>query len=94
MSIDEKKFLRGIEDLLKYKKKKKTEEGFKPKAKPSNESKARNFRGKKSSFSKGKPSKKIKVKFSKTSNEMKPNKSKNKKKGSKAKTRWKKSGKT
>lgn len=94
MSIDEKKFLRGIEDLLKSKIEQKTEEGFKPTAKPSNESKARNFRGKKSSFSKGKPGKKIKVKFSKTSNEMKSKKSKNKKKGSKAKTRWKKSGKT
>ena len=94
MSIDEKKFLRGIEDLLKSKIEQKTEDGFKPITKPSNESKARNFRRKKSSFSKGKLNKKMKVKFSKTSNEMKPNKSKNKKKRSKAKTRWKKSRKT
>ena len=54
MSVDEHKFLRGIEGLLKSKIDQKTEEGFKPTAKPSSALKSRNFRGR-SNFSNGKP---------------------------------------
>jgi hypothetical protein len=54
MSVDEHKFLRGIEGLLKSKIDQKTEEGFKPTAKPSSAPKSRNFRGR-SNFSNGKP---------------------------------------
>jgi len=89
MSIDEHKFLRGIEGLLKSKIDQKTEEGFKPTAKPSSAPKSRNFRGNKSNFSRGKPGGGGKPSFGKgkTNSSTKPV---NKKSGSKAKTRWKK----
>ena len=102
MSIDEHKFLRGIEGLLKSKIDQKIEEGFKPTAKPSSAPKARNFRGNKSNFSRGKPGGGGKPSFGKgkpggggkpsfgkgkTNSSTKPV---NKKSGSKAKTRWKK----
>ena len=89
MSIDEHKFLRGIEVLLKSKIDQKTEEGFKPTAKPSSAPKSRNFRGNKSNFSRGKPGGGGKPSFGKgkTNSSTKPA---NKKSGSKAKTRWKK----
>ena len=93
MSVDEHKFLRGIEGLLKSKIDQKTEEGFKPTDKPSKEPRSRNFRGKKSSFNKGKPGNKTKSRFKKSASGGgggKPEGAKNKKKGSKAKTRWKK----
>lgn len=93
MSVDEHKFLRGIEVLLKSKIDQKTEEGFKPTDKPSKEPRSRNFRGKKSSFNKGKPGNKTKSRFKKSASGGgggKPERAKNKKKGSKAKTRWKK----
>ena len=102
MSIDEHKFLRGIEGLLKSKIDQKTEEGFKPTAKPSSAPKSRNFRGNKSNFSRGKPGGGGKPSFGKgkpggggkpsfgkgkSNSSTKPA---NKKSGSKAKTRWKK----
>jgi len=102
MSIDEHKFLRGIEGLLKSKIDQKIEEGFKPTAKPSSAPKSRNFRGNKSNFSRGKPGGGGKPSFGKgkpggggkpsfgkgkTNSSTKPA---NKKSGSKAKTRWKK----
>ena len=102
MSIDEHKFLRGIEGLLKSKIDQKTEEGFKPTSKPSSAPKSRNFRGNKSNFSRGKPGGGGKPSFGKgkpggggkpsfgkgkTNSSTKPA---NKKSGSKAKTRWKK----
>mgnify|MGYP000321023224 CR=1 FL=1 len=93
MSVDEHKFLRGIEGLLKSKIDQKTEEGFKPTDKPSKEPRSRNFRGKKPSFNKGKPGNKTKSRFKKSASGGgggKPERAKNKKKGSKAKTRWKK----
>lgn len=90
MSIDEHKFLRGIEELLNSKIDQKTEEGFKPTAKPSSENRSRNFKGKKSNFSKGKSANKNKSRFKKSAAGAKPGNVKNKKKGSKAKTRWKK----
>jgi ATP-dependent RNA helicase RhlE len=102
MSIDEHKFLRGIEVLLKSKIDQKTEEGFKPTAKPSSAPKSRNFRGNKSNFSRGKPGGGGKPSFGKgkPGGSGKPSfgkgksnsstKPANKKSGSKAKTRWKK----
>jgi ATP-dependent RNA helicase RhlE len=92
MSVDEHKFLRGIEALLKSKIDQKIEEGFKPSDKPSSAPKSRNFRGR-SNFSKGKPGGGGKPSFAKG----KPGASAkpvNKKSGSKAKTRWKKTKKT
>ena len=102
MSIDEHKFLRGIEALLKSKIDQKIEEGFKPSDKPSSAPKSRNFRGR-SNFSKGKPGKpgfskgkpggggKPSFAKGKSGSSGKPV---NKKSGSKAKTRWKKTKKT
>ena len=102
MSVDEHKFLRGIEALLKSKIDQKIEEGFKPSDKPSSAPKSRNFRGR-SNFSKGKPGKpgfskgkpggggKPSFAKGKSGSSGKPV---NKKSGSKAKTRWKKTKKT
>ena len=92
MSVDEHKYLRGIESLLNSKIDQKIEGGFKPTAKPSNATKSRNFRGKKPSFSRGKPGNRGNSNFKKPSSggAGKPPGARNKKKGSKAKTRWKK----
>jgi ATP-dependent RNA helicase RhlE len=92
MSVDEHKYLRGIESLLNSKIDQKIEEGFKPTAKPSNAPKSRNFRGKKPSFSRGKPGNRSNSNFKKplSGGAGKPAGASNKKKGSKAKTRWKK----
>ena len=90
MSIDEHKFLRGIEELLKSKIDQKIEEGFKPTAKPSNEPRSRNFKGNKSGFKKRQAAKKGRTDFKKSNSNPNNQPTKNKKKGSKAKTRWKK----
>ena len=90
MSIDEHKFLRGIEELLKSKIDQKIEEGFKPTAKPSNEPRSRNFKGNKSGFKKRQAAKKGRTDFKKSNSNPSNKPTKNKKKGSKAKTRWKK----
>ena len=92
MSVDEHKFLRGIEALLKSKIDQKIEEGFKPSDKPSSAPKSRNFRGR-SNFSKGKPGGGGKPSFAKGKSGS-SGKPVNKKSGSKAKTRWKKTKKT
>ena len=92
MSVDEHKFLRGIEALLKSKIDQKIEEGFKPSDKPSSAPKSRNFRGR-SNFSKGKPGGGGKPSFAKGKSGS-TGKPVNKKSGSKAKTRWKKTKKT
>ena len=92
MSVDEHKFLRGIEALLKSKIDQKIEEGFKPSDKPSSAPKSRNFRGR-SNFSKGKPGGGGKPSFAKGKSGS-TGKPVNKKSGSKAKTRWKKIKKT
>jgi ATP-dependent RNA helicase RhlE len=89
LSIDEQKFLRGIEELIDSKIPQKTEEGFKPSDKPENSSGSRKPKGKKFGFQKRQAAKKGKADFkSTTGSKKKP--SQNKKKGSKAKTRWKK----
>ena len=90
MSIDEHKFLRGIEELLKSKIDQKIEEGFKPTAKSSNEPRSRNFKGNKSGFKKRQAAKKGRTDFKKSNSNPSNKPTKNKKKGSKAKTRWKK----
>jgi len=90
MSIDEHKFLRGIEELLKSKIDQKIEEGFKPTAKSSNEPRSRNFKGNKSGFKKRQAAKKGRTDFKKSNSNPSNQPTKNKKKGSKAKTRWKK----
>jgi ATP-dependent RNA helicase RhlE len=92
MSIDEHKFLKGIEALLKSKIEQKIEEGFKPSDKPSSAPKSRNFRGR-SNFSKAKPGGGGKPSFAKRKSGASA-KPVNKKSGSKAKTRWKKTKKT
>ena len=92
MSVDEHKFLRGIEALLKSKIDQKIEEGFKPSDKPSSAPKSRNFRGR-SNFSKAKPGGGGKPSFAKRKSGASA-KPVNKKSGSKAKTRWKKTKKT
>jgi ATP-dependent RNA helicase RhlE len=88
LSIDEHKFLRGIEELINSKIPQKTEEGFKPTEKAESNSRPRNFRTNKSGFKKRQATKKGKSSFKKPDAGSK-NKQ-NRKKGSKAKTRWKK----
>ncbi|MDB2629022.1 DEAD/DEAH box helicase [Gammaproteobacteria bacterium] len=90
LSVDEHKFLRGIENLIKTKIDQKTEEGFKPTAKPSSEPRSRKFNGNKSDFKKRQGPKKAKTSFKKSNTGPGGEQNKNKKKGSKAKTRWKK----
>ena len=90
LSIDEQKFLRGIEELIDSKIPQKIEEGFKPTDKPESRSKPKNFRSKKSGFEKRQAAKKGKGDFKKSSTGSKNRSSQNKKKRSKAKTRWKK----
>jgi ATP-dependent RNA helicase RhlE len=90
LSIDEQKFLRGIEELINSKIPQKIEEGFKPTDKAENSSRPKNFRSKKSGFQKRKAAKKGKADFKKSNTGSKNRPSQNKKKGSKAKTRWKK----
>ena len=88
LSIDEHKFLRGIEELINSKIPQKTEEGFKPTEKAESNSRPRNFRTNKSGFKKRQATKKGKSSFKKS--DARSKNKQNRKKGSKAKTRWKK----
>jgi len=90
LSIDEHKFLRGIEELINSKIPQKTEEGFKPTDKAETNSRPKNFRSNKSGFKKRQVAKKGKSDFKKSDTGFKNKPTQNKKKGSKAKTRWKK----
>ena len=90
LSIDEQKFLRGIEELIDSKIPQKTEEGFKPSDNPENSSGQKRSKGKKFGFQKRQVAKKGKADFKKSTTGPKKKPSQNKKKGSKAKTRWKK----
>jgi ATP-dependent RNA helicase RhlE len=90
LSIDEQKFLRGIEELIDSKIPQKIEEGFKPSDKPENSSGSKRSKGKKFGFQKRQAEKKGKADFKKSNTGSKKKSSQNKKKGSKAKTRWKK----
>jgi len=86
LSIEENKFLRGIEELIGAKIQQKIEEGFRPLEKKDSEKRSVNFKSKKSGYKKRQATKKVKTNFKKSET----NSNKNKKKGSKAKTRWKK----
>jgi ATP-dependent RNA helicase RhlE len=86
LSIEEHKFLRGIEELIGAKIQQKIEEGFRPLEKKDSEKRSDNFKSKKSGYKKRQATKKVKTNFKKSET----NSNKNKKKGSKAKTRWKK----
>ena len=90
LSIDEQKFLRGIEELIDSKISQKIEDGFKPTDKAEDSSRQNNFKSKGSGFQKRKAAKKGKANFKKFNAGSKNKPSQNKKKGSKAKTRWKK----
>ena len=90
LSIDEHKFLRGIEELTNSKIPQKTEEGFKPTENAESSSRPKNFRSNKSGFKKRQAAKKGKSDFKKTDTGSKNKPSQNRKKGSKARTRWKK----
>jgi len=90
LSIDEHKFLRGIEELINSKIPQKTEEGFKPTEKAETNSRPKNFRSNKSGFKKRQVAKKGKSDLKKSDTGFKNKPTQNKKKGSKAKTRWKK----
>jgi ATP-dependent RNA helicase RhlE len=90
LSIDEHKFLRGIEELIKSKIPQKTEEGFQPTEKSESNSRSKNFRTNKSGFKKRQAAKKGKSNFKKSDAGSKNKQNQNRKKGSKAKTRWKK----
>ena len=90
LSIDEHKFLRGIEELINNKIPQKIEEGFKPTEKAESNSQTRNFRTNKSGFKKRQAAKKGKSNFKKSDTGSKNKQNQNRKKGSKAKTRWKK----
>ena len=89
MDINEKKFLNGIEDLLKNKIQQITEIGFEPVQKSLTETRSKESRDKQ----KYKKSKKINSrgnKFKKSLNQIKQDAKRKKKKKSKARTRWKK----
>lgn len=90
LSIDEHKFLRGIEELINNKIPQKIEEGFKPTEKAESNSQTRNFRTNKSGFKKRQAAKKGKSNFKTSDTGSKNKQNQNRKKGSKAKTRWKK----
>jgi hypothetical protein len=90
MDVNERKFLKSIEDLLKTSIKQKIEEGFEPKAKISNERSSRNLRVKRSGHFKGEQIKKTKDGQKKSFGQIKKVVKKNKKKKSKARSRWKK----
>ena len=90
LSIDEQKFLTGIEELIQSKIPQKIEEGFKPNDKAESSSRPKNSRTKKSGFQKRQSAKKSKTGFKKSNMGSKKRSNQNKKKGSKAKTRWKK----
>ena len=89
MDINEKKHLKGIENLLKNKIQQITEVGFEPVQKLLTETRSKESRGKQ----KYKKSKKINStgnKYKKTSNQTKQDAKRKKKRKSKARTRWKK----
>jgi ATP-dependent RNA helicase RhlE len=90
MDVNERKFLKSIEDLLKTSIKQKVEEGFEPTAKISNERSSRNLRGKRTGRFKGEQIKKTKDGQKKSFGQAKQVAKKNKKKKSKARSRWKK----
>ena len=90
MDVNEKKFLKDIENLLKNKIEQKVESGFEPTAKPSDTPRSRRFQGKRANTNKDGQKKRAKGRFQKSSSQIKIDTKKKKKKKSKARTRWKK----
>ena len=90
MDINEKKFLNGVENLLKNKIQQITEEGFEPVQKPSTESRSKASKDKQTKFKKSKKNNLRGNKYKKSLNQTKQDAKRKKKRKSKARTRWKK----
>ena len=90
MDINEKKFLNGVENLLKNKIQQITEVGFEPVQKPSTESRSKASKDKQTKFKKSKKNNLRGNKYKKSLNQTKQDAKRKKKRKSKARTRWKK----
>ena len=90
MDINEKKFLNGVENLLKNKIQQITEVGFEPVQKPSTESRSKASKDKQTKFKKSKKNNLRGNKYKKSLNQTKQDVKRKKKRKSKARTRWKK----
>ena len=90
MDINEKKFLNGVENLLKNKIQQITEAGFEPVQKPSTESRSKVSKDNQTKFKKSKKSNLRGNKYKKSLNQTKQDAKRKKKRKSKARTRWKK----
>ena len=90
MDINEKKFLNGVENLLKNKIQQITEVGFDPVQKPSTESRSKASKDKQTKFKKSKKNNLRGNKYKKSLNQIKQDVKRKKKRKSKARTRWKK----
>ena len=90
MDINEKKFLNGVENLLKNKIQQITEAGFEPVQKPSTESRSKASKDNQTKFKKSKKSNLRGNKYKKSLNQIKQDAKRKKKRKSKARTRWKK----
>lgn len=90
MDINEKKFLNGIENLLKNKIQQITEAGFEPVQKPSTESRSKASKDNQTKFKKSKKNNLRGNKYKKSLNQTKQDAKRKKKRKSKARTRWKK----
>ena len=90
MDINEKKFLNGVENLLKNKIQQITEAGFEPVQKPSTESRSKASKDNQTKFKKSKKSNLRGNKYKISLNQIKQHATRKKKRKSKARTRWKK----
>jgi ATP-dependent RNA helicase RhlE len=90
MDINEKKFLNGVENLLKNKIQQITEAGFEPVQKPSTESRSKASKDKQTKFKRSKKNNLRGNKYKKSLNQTKQDAKRKKKRKSKARTRWKK----
>ena len=90
MDINEKKFLNGVENLLKNKIQQITEAGFEPVQKPSTESRSKDSKDNQTKFKKSKKNNLRGNKYKKSLNQTKQDAKRKKKRKSKARTRWKK----
>ena len=90
MDINEKKFLNGVENLLKNKIQQITEAGFEPVQKPSTESRSKASKDNQTKFKKSKKNNLRGNKYKKSLNQTKQDAKRKKKRKSKARTRWKK----
>ena len=90
MDINEKKFLNGVENLLKNKIQQITEAGFEPVQNPSTESRSKASKDNQTKFKKSKKNNLRGNKYKKSLNQTKHDAKRKKKRKSKARTRWKK----